>query len=328
MCKRPIDAWQHRFKVNENGNSIIVFQPQNSKDWKHILVNCSRCIDCRMDSSRKWAIRCLNELEYWDDACFITLTYKDEFLPRRVNCDTGEIAPALYRKHIVDFVKRLRTHLNRKHGINEIKVYYCGEYGSKTGRPHFHLLCFGYRPKDLQFYKCDKLGFRLYNSNELSSLWYSKVPNYDKKVRRKYNRENMGFVVIGDVSFESCSYVARYIIKKQKADSERYEVQTQELLGCSRGIGKKWFYDNYKTMYANGFINYVHNGQIKKCGIPKYYDSLLKDLDLNLYREIKAERQRYISDCVDFSDLESQEKCIEYKNNKILKRSLDYEENL
>lgn len=48
---------------------------------KAILVPCQRCIGCRLDYSREWAIRCMKEAECHTDNWFLTLDYDDEHLP-------------------------------------------------------------------------------------------------------------------------------------------------------------------------------------------------------------------------------------------------------
>ena len=329
MCKKPLDVWIHPTEFKENGAKKVLFNPPLSKSgYIHTFMECGRCIDCRLKKSKVWAVRCLNELEYWNEACFVTLTYNDFTLPKLINTDTGEIKPSIFREHIREFNKRLRRHFDKIVDKRKIKIYYCGEYGSKTGRPHYHLLIFGFKPTDLHYYRHDKLGFPLYNSRLLDSLWYQKYDITPKKdyYRHKYLRMQRGYVVVGDVSFNSCAYVARYILKKQQKDSERYEAQNQEFLGTSNGIGKRWFYDNYKTMYANGFITYKKGDNFFKCPIPKYYDKLLKEHDLNLYQKVKAERLQYlldVGDSLNFEDLYSQEKCLEFKNNHILRRNLE-----
>lgn len=49
----------------------------------------------------------------------------------------------LYYKDIQLFFKRFRQNLNRKFNVQDkIQTFYCGEYGPKTHRPHFHVLVF------------------------------------------------------------------------------------------------------------------------------------------------------------------------------------------
>lgn len=53
---------------------------------------------------------------------------------------SGDV-PVLCRSHVTNFIKRLRRYL-QYHGLGQIRYYYCGEYGHKYGRPHYHALLF------------------------------------------------------------------------------------------------------------------------------------------------------------------------------------------
>lgn len=75
----------------------------------------------------------MHELDYWDHASFITLTYRDEDLPANASLDK----PELQR-----FLKRLRKSLENR----PIKYYASGEYGENTQRPHYHAIIFGLAP--------------------------------------------------------------------------------------------------------------------------------------------------------------------------------------
>ena len=92
-------------------------------------VPCGRCMGCRLEKSRQWAVRCVHEAKFYEDNCFVTLTYAPEHLPKD---------GSLNRKHVQDFIKRLRRRLDDR----KIRVFYCGEYGDKLRRPHYHLCLF------------------------------------------------------------------------------------------------------------------------------------------------------------------------------------------
>lgn len=219
-----------------------------------------------------------------------------------------------------------------------------------------HLLIFGFCPDDLVEYKKDKFDFQLYTSEFLDSLWYEKfrcynygrsksgmrLLGYNKDLRDlhhsrcKWHNIQRGFVVVGDVSFQSCSYVARYLLKKQTRSENDLELFDNEFLGVSNGIGFRWLQDNYKTVFANGSVNYVHNGEIKQCPIPKYYIEKLKEIDEDMYNKIKKESYVYMQKKVEnfelelmkLSDKQSNEKALRKKTYERFKRSLDNEKDL
>ena len=79
------------------------------------------------------------EAKLHKENCFITLTYNNNNLPKY---------KSLVKKELQDFFKRLR----KKYGEG-IRYYACGEYGPKGKRPHYHAIIFGWKPKDLKYFK-------------------------------------------------------------------------------------------------------------------------------------------------------------------------------
>jgi hypothetical protein len=100
-------------------------------------------------------------------------------------------------------MKRLR--FSRSHAI---RFYACGEYGETTRRPHYHAILFNCGFPDALVHSKNNRGELLYTSADLGALW------------------DNGQHLIGDVTFASAAYVARYCVKKvsgEKAD-EHYSV--------------------------------------------------------------------------------------------------------
>lgn len=102
---------------------------------KYQEVPCGKCMLCRIERTREWKNRLLLELDYWDEACFITLTYNEENLPMDHSLD---------KKELQNFFKRLRRRL----GDKKIKYYAVGEYGDLHHRPHYHAIIFGCQNKE------------------------------------------------------------------------------------------------------------------------------------------------------------------------------------
>lgn len=96
-------------------------------------VPCGRCRACRITRSRDWQLRCLHELELWDQASFVTLTFAKE---------PYEVDP----RDVQLFMKRLRRELQA--AGRKCRYYACGEYGEDKGRPHYHALLFGVGPQE------------------------------------------------------------------------------------------------------------------------------------------------------------------------------------
>jgi len=94
-------------------------------------VPCGRCINCRLEKKRNWAIRMLHELQVNDFiGCFVTLTYNNDNLP-----ENG----TLVKKDVQLFMKRLR----KLYPPKTLRYFLVGEYGDSFDRPHYHVAFFG-----------------------------------------------------------------------------------------------------------------------------------------------------------------------------------------
>ena len=242
-----------------------------SGDGRPLTIPCGQCIGCRLERSRQWAVRCMHEASLFDDRnVFVTLTYSDDTLPPDGSLD--------YRDFQL-FMKRLR----KKFGKG-VRFYMCGEYGDSTGRPHYHAILFNISFPDRYVWRKTKTGFNQYRSKTLEDIW------------------GLGNCEFGDVTFKSCAYVARYIMKKVNGDMATFhycdiDPETGEILrelkpefnNMSRrpGIGRDWIEKYSSDVYPNDFI--VVNG--KKCRPPKYYDKFFDTLDPDEMLSIKLDRE-------------------------------------
>lgn len=200
-------------------------------------VACGRCLGCRLEYSRQWAVRCMHEAACHEDNSFVTLTYKEA--PRDL--------------HYPDFQYFMRK--VRKSFCN-VSFYMCGEYGPKNGRPHFHALLFGVGFRDRKPLGSSVPGVKLFESAQLSKLW------------------GLGFASVGDVTFESAGYVARYVYKKMTTGGV-YDGRVGEFsrMSLRPAIGRKWL-DKFgrSDVLPDGSV--VTNGV--KASAPKYYRRQLR----------------------------------------------------
>lgn len=267
-CYHPIHAWREAGAFNPlTGKWPITFQPQNGSI--PIEIPCGKCIGCRLEYSRQWAIRCVHEALMHEQNTFLTLTYNDEHCPDGLQLDDFQ-----------RFMKRLRKFVSPR----KIRFFHCGEYGEQLHRPHYHVLIFGYDFPDKIYYKSHR-GNHLYVSPSLDRLWSDK------------NGKPLGYAVIGDVTFESCAYCARYITKKWTGkDSDlKYlsksgtgEILRKEYCTMSRrpGIG---------TTFLETFADDVYNmdrvlvrGHLSRP--PRFYDRWLENIDSERYAHILDDR--------------------------------------
>ena len=109
ICTSPRDAWTHH-ELKENGKKLIVHRlPTNILNFEYTPLPCKKCLDCRLDHARQWAVRSMHESSIWDSNCFITLTYENPFLPLVEGTNLGTLVkkdPRDYER----FMKRLRKH--------------------------------------------------------------------------------------------------------------------------------------------------------------------------------------------------------------------------
>lgn len=140
-------------------------------------VPCGNCMACRITRASVWKIRLLHELDYWDSAVFVTLTYSPENVPDGYS---------LVKTDIQKFFKRLRKQL----GTRRIKYYATGEYGEKYSRPHYHAIIFGLSPKNQDLIaRCWPFGYVHTGTVTSDSCQY--VAGYiNKKLTGKLAREN------------------------------------------------------------------------------------------------------------------------------------------
>lgn len=269
----------------EDSEKIICYDGKIYFRSALIPLPCGQCIGCRLEYSRQWANRMMLELQYHDSAYFCTFTYDDVHVPRTYYADpeTGEAVPVLTldKRDMQLLMKRIREHFPD----DKIRFFGCGEYGSHSFRPHFHIILFGLHLDDLVIYKTVRQGgefYAYYNSDSLARCWL------DDKGSPK------GYVVVGKVTWETCAYTARYVTKKLKgAEAKFYDdhnIQPEFVLMSRKpGIGRQ-YYDDHPELYDYEKINISTPKGGRFFRPPRYYDKLF-DLEYpSRYEELKLSR--------------------------------------
>lgn len=271
MCIYPLMAFYSREVNPKTGKRGITFDRGASFSGAPLRLPCGQCVECRLARSLQWGVRCMHEKQMHDASAFVTLTYDDKSLP-----EGGSLVP---RDHTL-FMKRYRERTG-----SGLRFYMCGEYGEVTKRPHFHYLFFNRDIPDKKYYKMSKDGkSKLYTSELLRDLW------------------PYGHNVVGDVTLESCCYVARYIVDKitgDKAD-EHYRVVTGDGVIVDRvpeftrgsrrpGLASEW-YNRYgrHSLVSGDFC--ILNG--KRVAVPRYYDGKFELEEPDTLADIKKRRSR------------------------------------
>jgi len=254
-CYSPLRGWRSRSR-GANGRRPIVFKASEGYPDLPVKVPCGQCIGCRLERSRQWAIRCVHEASEYDDNCFITLTYDNDHLPdlNSLNVRDWQL-----------FMKRFR----KKYSYRRFKFFHCGEYGDLNKRPHYHAIIFGVDFEDRRFFK-ENNGVPLYTSETLEKLW------------------PFGYSTVGDVTFESAAYVARYCLKKITGDAAdaHYRVEKVDQDGVvtvvgyrkpeyttqSNGIGRRWL-DKYGRVVRRDDSVVLRGREMRP---PRFYDKVFE----------------------------------------------------
>lgn len=185
----------------------------------------------------------MHEAACYERNVFATLTYDDDHLPEGGSLD---------RRAFPLFLKRLRKSIEPA----KVRYFHCGEYGERSGRPHYHALFFGYEPKDKK--RVERSSEHPYwTSVELEATW------------------GQGRCILGNVSFESAAYVARYVTKKvtgARAEAH-YRGREPEYATMSRrpGIGRPWFEQWAGDVFPRDSVTARGFPQRP----PRFYDELL-----------------------------------------------------
>lgn len=229
------------------------------------VARCGKCIGCRLDNAREWAVRCALESRYHEYNYFITLTYEDN--------SNGSLDKADLQK----FIKRIRKFIS-------CRYFACGEYGEKSLRKHFHIILFS----DNELPELKKVNTRrcvpVYSSSWLESRW------------------PYGLVDITTFSYSTAGYVARYCLKKANQQDRNYNVSDTKLfddLGYEQpfitmsrnpGLGYQFFKDN-PDIYKYDEIYISNNNKSIKTKPPHYFDYLLDKVDSEKLKDIKDARE-------------------------------------
>lgn len=223
-----------------DGKTISWNKNKYSPEYAPFTLPCSKCIECRLEYARQWAIRCVHEAKMHPENSFITLTYDDNYL----------ISEKLVYSDFQKFAKRLRKSINQK-----ISIFVTGEYGDERKRPHWHALIFNWRPSDLVYKYSNHRGDKIYSSTILDNLW------------------GKGITELGDVTFESAGYCARYAAKKLiHGDDDKHDFHPISKKSSKNAIGKKFLETYWQDIFNYGQV-VLDSGQT--ASIPRYYEKWL-----------------------------------------------------
>ena len=290
-CLKPLLGWRYPYDPAEfntdTGKYKLHFTSPAPSGSVPVSVPCGQCLSCRIDYSRDWAARCVHESQLHAVNSYITLTYDDIHLPDNYG---------LEKDALQKFMKRYRKMFG-----NGIRFFGCGEYGEETSRPHYHLIIFGHDLPDKVFLTRNYRGEPYYTSALLRQLW------------------PYGNNIVAGCSYQSCAYVARYILKKQRGrqSDAYYGNRLPEFcrMSLKPGIGFDWIVQNYESVYARD--NIIINGKPRKP--PRYYDKFMELYYPEIFDIIRTKRlESAAPDApVNFCRLSDRHECLTLKVAKL-----------
>jgi hypothetical protein len=222
---QALASWQDSFyAIDRDDDAVPMF----------LATPCRKCSLCRKRNAREWMFRAVAETQSSRSVpYFITLTYNPIHRP----------ADGVDKKHVQDFLKRLRQILVRDHNYDEkIRYFAAAEYGSHTKLPHYHLI--------------------LWNMPiHMSAMDVYQVVHQAWSVReRVYNKltHRFDWDYVGEYGFVYCKPCTQggiqYCMKYMRKESDVPKGCKPTFYLSSRrggGLGYKWCLDHVLWFYQN-----------------------------------------------------------------------------
>lgn len=230
------------------------------------IVPCGKCPLCIARRISGWSFRLMQELKHSSSAHFITLTYDDKHAPTDL---FGNLT--ISKRDLRNFFKRLRKANSKKPSVllsteentgglvtrvsrivhnKPIKYFAVGEYGSRTYRPHYHIILFNASVELIQ------------NAWGITD-------------RLTLETEHIGQVHYGDqrgVCEASIGYCFKYL-QKQNRRYWKGELRQPTFSVCSKGLGIEYLTEQTCEWHAADVENrmYIQLQDGKKISMPRYY---------------------------------------------------------
>lgn len=197
---------------------------------RDVQVPCGCCPECLKKKQSAYVCRCIEEAKKLGRVWFITLTYSQENCPK-VKSGSTELL-SLRREDVKKWKREVRRTYLKKYGVPFPKFSFliCGEYGSRTHRPHYHgFLC----------------GLDLKHAQILEKYW----------------QDTFGFTVFKPISLlptnnDDISCVARYVAKycvKPEGFKNRYkDIIENPRIMTSPNFGVPDDFERYKNYLRAG----------------------------------------------------------------------------
>lgn len=246
------------------------------------IVPCGSCVKCLQRRANAWSFRLYEELKVSSSATFLTLTYEDP--PQSFNGhDT------LDKTDLQRFFKRLRKQVNKFYPNTKIKYYAVGEYGTRTKRPHYHIILFNLP----QVY--------LRDNDIISKIWTHGLLHY------------------GECNAATIAYTTKYIVSgkfEPEADDDDRQPQFSTM---SKKLGINHLSPAMVRFYKSRFISYATTSGGYTIPLPRYFRD--KIFNKQQRKELAEEAARYRElDIQKWFQDEGTQKHVQWKKDQIRKQ--------
>lgn len=212
---------------------------------QQITVPCGKCPPCRARRSAGWAFRMMQEQKISDTSFMLTLTYNSDTIPITKNGYRS-----LCKTDVQKFIKRLRKASKIKdYGLTkQIRYYACGEYGTQTKRPHYHLLIYNAHP------------------DNIANAW-------------KLDNKEIGSIHLAPLNMATIQYAFKYLQKAPTVGKHERDDRQREFQLFSKGLGANYLSKNMVAWHKANIAERMHipieDG--KKISMPRYYKNKIYD---------------------------------------------------
>lgn len=210
-----------------------------------ITVPCGKCPPCRARRSAGWAFRMMQEQKVSETSFMLTLTYNSDTIPITKNGYRS-----LDKTDVQKFIKRLRKAQKLKpyELTKPIRYYACGEYGTKTQRPHYHLLIYNAHP------------------DNIVAAW-------------KLDLKEIGTIHLAPLNMATIQYAFKYLQKAPSVGKHERDDRQREFQLFSKGLGANYLSPAMVAWHKNSIKDRMHipieDG--KKISMPRYYKQKIYD---------------------------------------------------
>lgn len=163
---------------------------------------CGSCSQCINEKANNWVVRNYYESKINQKKCFITLTYRDNPI-------------IIVKKDLQDFMKRLRINLKRSGYEKKIRMYGCMEYGERFGRPHAHVIIYGWEDENAKYLGINGRKNLYYESEMIKKSWGLGRTSY-----QKFDQHEVPYISLYETPKENFKKAYKMTREKAKKLSE------------------------------------------------------------------------------------------------------------